>query len=96
MTGLLSLVGPGQLLYACDFPFTPVRSIEPQVAAVNAATSMISSRPGFYLDLVNQAYAQGLPTPITATDLNPHDPRIVRQRIASEPALSVASALCPA
>jgi hypothetical protein len=35
--------------------------------------------PGFYLDLVNQAYAQDLPAPITPADLNPHDPRIVRQ-----------------
>jgi ABC-type lipoprotein export system ATPase subunit len=35
--------------------------------------------PGFYLNLVNQAYAQDLPTPITAADLNRHDPRIVRQ-----------------
>jgi AAA domain, putative AbiEii toxin, Type IV TA system len=33
----------------------------------------------FYIALVNQAYAQDLPTPITLADLNPHDPRIVRQ-----------------
>lgn len=35
--------------------------------------------PGFYLDLVSRAYAQDLPAPITPADLNPHDPRIVRQ-----------------
>jgi predicted ATPase len=35
--------------------------------------------PDFYLDLVNQAYAQDLPAPITPADLNLHDPRIVRQ-----------------
>jgi hypothetical protein len=35
--------------------------------------------PGFYLDLVNQAYAKDLPAPITPADLNPYDPRIVRQ-----------------
>jgi predicted ATPase len=35
--------------------------------------------PGFYLNLVNQAYAPDLPAPVTAADLNPHDPRIVRQ-----------------
>jgi len=32
-----------------------------------------------YLGLVNQAYAQDLPAPLTLADLNPHDPRIVRQ-----------------
>jgi AAA ATPase domain len=35
--------------------------------------------PSFYLDLVNHAYAADLPARITAADLNPHDPRIVRQ-----------------
>ncbi|GAA3036472.1 ATP-dependent nuclease [Actinokineospora globicatena] len=35
--------------------------------------------PVFYLDLVNRAYSQHLPTPITTGDLNPHDPRIVRK-----------------
>jgi predicted ATP-dependent endonuclease of OLD family len=33
----------------------------------------------FYLGLVNQAYAQDLPAPLTPADLNPHDPRIVRR-----------------
>ncbi|MEU1813484.1 AAA family ATPase [Micromonospora aurantiaca (nom. illeg.)] len=33
----------------------------------------------FYLELVNRAYAKELPAPITATDLNARDPRIVRQ-----------------
>jgi hypothetical protein len=33
----------------------------------------------FYLQLVNLAYAKELTTPITAADLNPNDPRIVRQ-----------------
>ena len=33
----------------------------------------------FYLSLVNQAYAQDLTIPVTPADLNPHDPRIVRQ-----------------
>lgn len=33
----------------------------------------------FYIDLVNQAYTQELVAPITAADLNPQDPRIVRQ-----------------
>jgi hypothetical protein len=32
-----------------------------------------------YLELVNRAYANELPTEITAADLNPHDPRVVRQ-----------------
>ncbi|MEU8308955.1 AAA family ATPase [Actinomadura sp. NPDC048955] len=35
--------------------------------------------PDFYLDLVNRAYTKDLPAPVTAADLNPHDPRIVRQ-----------------
>ncbi|MFI6637782.1 AAA family ATPase [Nonomuraea fuscirosea] len=35
--------------------------------------------PDFYLDLVNRAYIKDLPAPITAADLNLHDPRIVRQ-----------------
>jgi hypothetical protein len=35
--------------------------------------------PDFYLDLVNQAYAAELPALLTLADLNPHDPRIVRQ-----------------
>jgi hypothetical protein len=35
--------------------------------------------PDFYLDLVNRAYKQHLTTPITAPELNPHDPRIVRR-----------------
>ncbi len=35
--------------------------------------------PDFYLDLVNRAYQEDLPTPITTGDLNGHDPRIVRQ-----------------
>ncbi|MEU0482828.1 AAA family ATPase [Streptosporangium sp. NPDC006013] len=35
--------------------------------------------PDFYLDLVNRAYSKDLPTPITIVDLNPNDPRIVRQ-----------------
>lgn len=34
---------------------------------------------GFYLELVNQAYAKDLTAPISAADLNIHDPRIVRQ-----------------
>ena len=34
---------------------------------------------GFYIDLVNRAYADKLATPITAADLNSSDPRIVRQ-----------------
>ena len=34
---LLSLVGPGQLLYGSDFCFTPALSIERQIAAINAA-----------------------------------------------------------
>ncbi len=33
----------------------------------------------FYLTLVNKAYAKDLQQPITAADLNRHDPRIVRQ-----------------
>jgi hypothetical protein len=33
----------------------------------------------FYLELVNLAYTTELPAPITPADLNPHDPRIVRQ-----------------
>lgn len=33
----------------------------------------------FYLELVNRAYAKELSAPITVADLNPHDPRIVRQ-----------------
>lgn len=33
----------------------------------------------FYLTLVNRAYTDHLTTPITAADLNGHDPRIVRQ-----------------
>ncbi|MBP2704689.1 AAA family ATPase [Microbispora sp. RL4-1S] len=33
----------------------------------------------FYLDLVNLAYAKELTTPLTAADLNAHDPRVVRQ-----------------
>lgn len=33
----------------------------------------------FYLELVNRAYAAELTTPITAADLNPKDPRVVRQ-----------------
>ncbi len=33
----------------------------------------------FYLELVNLAYTNELPTPITTADLNAHDPRIVRQ-----------------
>jgi ABC-type molybdenum transport system ATPase subunit/photorepair protein PhrA len=33
----------------------------------------------FYLQLVNLAYAKDLTMPITAADLNPNDPRIVRQ-----------------
>lgn len=32
----------------------------------------------YYLDLVNRAYKRHMTTPITAADLNPHDPRIVR------------------
>jgi hypothetical protein len=32
----------------------------------------------FYLDLVNRAYATELPRPLTAADLNQHDPRVVR------------------
>ncbi|WP_436763147.1 ATP-dependent nuclease [Streptosporangium sp. V21-05] len=35
--------------------------------------------PDFYLALVNRAYNQQLASPITIADLNPHDPRIVRQ-----------------
>ncbi|MFI6485086.1 ATP-dependent nuclease [Nonomuraea sp. NPDC050663] len=35
--------------------------------------------PDFYLTLVNQAYDQQLTSPITTADLNPRDPRIVRQ-----------------
>jgi AAA ATPase domain/AAA domain, putative AbiEii toxin, Type IV TA system len=35
--------------------------------------------PGFYLELVNAAYTKELAAPITGADLNPHDPRIVRQ-----------------
>lgn len=35
--------------------------------------------PAFYLDLVNQAYTKDLATLIMPADLNPHDPRIVRQ-----------------
>lgn len=34
---LLSLVGPGQLLYGSDFCFTPALGIERQIAAINAA-----------------------------------------------------------
>ena len=34
---LLSLVGPDQLLYGSDFPFTRARSVERQIAAVNPA-----------------------------------------------------------
>ncbi len=34
---LLSLVGPGQLLYGSDFPFTPAQGVERQIAAVNDA-----------------------------------------------------------
>lgn len=33
----------------------------------------------FYLDLVNKAYVNQLPAPLTPTDLNTNDPRIVRQ-----------------
>ncbi|QMU68351.1 ATP-dependent endonuclease [Streptacidiphilus sp. P02-A3a] len=33
----------------------------------------------FYLDLVNRAYASELTTPISITDLNAKDPRVVRQ-----------------
>jgi hypothetical protein len=33
----------------------------------------------FYLELVNRAYAEKLPPPITAADLNTSDPRIVWQ-----------------
>jgi hypothetical protein len=36
-------------------------------------------QPDLYLELVNRAYAKELSAPITVTDLNPHDPRIVRQ-----------------
>ncbi len=35
--------------------------------------------PDFYLDLVNRAYDKHLTSPITAADLNPNDPRIVRR-----------------
>ncbi|MFR9753923.1 ATP-dependent nuclease [Nocardia sp. 004] len=35
--------------------------------------------PDFYLDVVNRAYQQHLNQPISPADLNPHDPRIVRQ-----------------
>jgi AAA ATPase domain len=35
--------------------------------------------PDFYPELVNRAYAKELSAPITVADLNPHDPRIVRQ-----------------
>lgn len=35
--------------------------------------------PDFYLGLVNQAYVNDLPAPLTLAALNPHDPRIVRQ-----------------
>ena len=35
--------------------------------------------PEFYLELVNRAYVKELSAPITVADLNPHDPRIVRQ-----------------
>ena len=35
--------------------------------------------PSFYLQLVNHAYAKELAAPITVSDLNPHDPRIVGQ-----------------
>jgi energy-coupling factor transporter ATP-binding protein EcfA2 len=35
--------------------------------------------PDFYLELVNGAYAAALPSAITVSDLNPNDPRIVRQ-----------------
>ena len=34
---LLSLIGPGQLLYGSDCCFTPAPSIEMQIAAINAA-----------------------------------------------------------
>ena len=34
---LLSLIGPGQLLYGSDFCFTPALGIEMQIAAINAA-----------------------------------------------------------
>lgn len=35
--------------------------------------------PSFILDIVNRAYAQQLSQPISPADLNPNDPRIVRQ-----------------
>ncbi|MEV4435445.1 AAA family ATPase [Streptomyces sp. NPDC049585] len=35
--------------------------------------------PAFYLELVNRAYRNDITQPITADDLNPNDPRIVRQ-----------------
>ncbi len=35
---LLSLAGSGQLLYGSDYPFTPARGVELQIAAVSAAT----------------------------------------------------------
>ncbi|MEU7631798.1 AAA family ATPase [Nocardia sp. NPDC049220] len=35
--------------------------------------------PAFYLDLVNLTYAKQLNQPISTTELNTHDPRIVRQ-----------------
>ncbi|WP_086664242.1 ATP-dependent nuclease [Lentzea kentuckyensis] len=35
--------------------------------------------PAFYLDLVNRAFADELPNPITLADLNTNNPRIVRQ-----------------
>jgi hypothetical protein len=48
---------------------------------VSAADADIEDlfEPDFYLSLVSQAYAQDLTAPLTAADLNPHDPRIVRQ-----------------
>ncbi len=36
-------------------------------------------QPDLYLELVNRAYAKELSAPITIADLNPYDPRIVRQ-----------------
>ena len=35
--------------------------------------------PGFYVEVVNLAYTTELTVPITTADLNPQDPRIVRQ-----------------
>jgi hypothetical protein len=55
------------LIQISDFTGTPDADIE----------DLFDS--AFYLDLVNLAYATELPAPITSANLNPHDPRIVRQ-----------------